>query len=1039
MQKQVTLKFSDKSKCTFFVQSKLVVLCALFILFSNLNAEQLPVKIYTTADGLPRDKVTRIRLDSRGFLWFCTSEGISRFDGFEMKSFTLSDGLPDRFVEDFLETKKGEIYIATGKGLARLNPHGLRGSTENPLFSVFLPENPSAVRILSLFEDEENQIWIGTNAGLYKLIESNGQIKFENVPLGEPLKIKGSINSFSNYVRAILRDRNGVLWIGTEGSGLYRLLSNGELRRFTTENGLGDNHISELFETRTGNLWASMRSGANAGICLLDSENTENPVKKCYSQKDGLPTNWITDILETNDGRLWLGTVSGLCAWQGEQPGKVCKMYSAKNSLCDSAFALAEDKNGNLWTGSECGAIKIARYGLTTYGVADGLDSYNINSVFENAAGDLFVSTLGEKRAVSRFNGENFSPVLLDSADFAAYLGWGWHQTVLQDHEGAWWIPNGNGLYRSPNNTDFENLARVPLEKLRTNAVGIEAFRVFEDSHGDIWLGTTGIKNELLRWERATDTWQNYTETIGLSSVRIITAFAEDKNGNLWIGTGSDETKEYQEGFLIRYRNGQFLKIFGTTADGAGKLPRGWMRDLFVDSKNRLWIASNEDGLWRLDEPNGNDFRFIRYTTAEGLTSNSTTAVTEDEYGRIYVGTWRGVDRITIETGQIEKFTTADGLPKNYILTAYRDRKNNLWFGTHQGLARFSPEPLRERKPPNILITGLRVEGIAQSVSILGETSIPNLEFSSDIRQIAIDFLGLGASLGEKLKYEYRFGDVDWTVTDERTLNFANLGAGEYRFEVRAQTADKIYSQTPAIVSFRIAAPIWQRWWFLLSVAILLGFLIYLIYRSRLHRALQLEKVRTRIATDLHDDIGANLTRISLLSEVAKQKSTNGSESLLTSIADIARESVSSMNDIVWAIAPEHDSFSDLTRRMRSFAEEIFTLSDIELEFNADATNLKLSVGVRRDLLLIFKEAVNNVAKHSACTHVQIYFGFKDSRLIVQIRDNGKGFDIDEIYEGQGLRSMTRRADSLGGNLRIEAKDGTNIEFSMPLTNIATV
>ncbi|HQU85833.1 MAG TPA: two-component regulator propeller domain-containing protein [Pyrinomonadaceae bacterium] len=1039
MPRKKSFDFSEKSKCAFFTRIRFIALCLVLIFVSTTNAEQLPIKKYTTADGLPRDKVTRIRQDSRGFLWFCTSEGISRFDGFEMKSFTIADGLPDRFAEDFLETKNGEIYIATGKGLARLNPHGLRNSAENPLFSVFSPEQQKTVRILRLYEDIENQVWVGTSDGLYRLTETDGQIGFANVPLGEPLKITGSINSFSNYVTAILRDKNGVLWVGTEGSGLYRIGANNESRRFTTANGLGDNHISELFEMRDGRLWASVRSGANAGICLLDSENAENPVKKCYAQKDGLPTNWITDILETSDGKFWLGTVSGLCSWQGDNAEKVCKMYSAKNGLCDSAFALAEDKNGNLWTGSECGAAKIARYGFTTYGAADGFDSANINSIFENAAGELLASTLGEKRAVSRFNGEFFTPAVLDSVDFAAYLGWGWHQTVLQDREKAWWIPNGNGLYRSPNNTDFENLARAPLEKLRTNSVGIEAFRVFEDSRGDIWLGTTGIKNELLRWERATGNWQNYTETIGLSPARIITAFAEDKNGNLWIGTGSDDTKEYQEGFLIRYRDGQFLKIFGTTADGAGKLPRGWMRDMFVDSKNRLWIASTEDGIWRLDETNGNDFKFIKYTTAEGLISNSTTAVTEDEYGRIYVGTWRGIDRITLETGQIEHFTTADGLPANYVFTAFRDRKNNLWFGTHQGLARFLPEPLHERKPPNILITGLRVEGIAQSVSILGETSIPNLELSSDQRQIAIDFLGLGASLGEKLKYEYRFGNTDWTATDERTVNFANLGAGDYRFEVRAQTDDKTYSQTPAIVSFRIAAPFWQRWWFLLSAAILLGFLVYLIYKSRLRRALELEKVRTRIATDLHDDIGANLTRISLLSEVAKQKSTNGNESLLTSIADIARESVSSMNDIVWAIAPEHDSLSDLTRRMRSFAEEIFALSDIDLEFKTDATDLKLSVGVRRDLLLIFKEAVNNAAKHSDCTRVQIYFGFENSRLLLQIKDNGKGFDTNEIYEGQGLRSIMRRADSLGGNLKIEAKDGTNIEFSMPLTNIAAV
>lgn len=1036
MQRRKSFNFSERSKGAFFTRIRFVALCLILVFFSSINAERLPVKTYTTADGLPRDKVTRIRQDSRGFLWFCTSEGISRFDGFEMKSFTIADGLPDRFVEDFLETKNGRIYIATGKGLARLNPHGLRGSAENPLFSVFSPDNSKTVRILRLYEDTENRVLVGTSDGLYKLSEKDEKIGFENIPLGEPLKITGSINSFSNYVTAILRDSRGVLWIGTEGSGLYRLDLNGKLRRFTLENGLGDNHISDLLEMRDGRLWTSMRSGAKAGICLLDGENTENPVKKCYSQKDGLPTTWIPDLLETSDGNFWLATVTGLCAWQGTDSEFVCKTYTAKNGLCNSAFALAEDKDGNLWTGSECGAAKIARYGLTAYGIADGLDSNSINSIFENSAGDLFVSTIGEKRAVSRFDGEKFALAVPASAQFSAYTGWGWHQTVLQDSRGAWWMPNGEGIFRSPNNTDFENLARSPFEKLRTNAIGTEAFRVFEDSHGNIWLGTTGLANELLRWERATNTWHNYTKNVGLPSVRIVTAFAEDRNGNIWIGTGSDDTKEYQEGFLLRYSDGKFLKISETDAAFSGKLPRGWMRDLFVDSKNRLWIASTEDGVWRLDDTNGEDFKFVKYTTAEGLTSNATTAVTEDKYGRIYVGTWRGIDRITTETGQIEKFTTADGLPINYIFAAYRDRKNNLWFATNQGLARFLPEPLRERKPPNILITGLRVEGIAQPISILGETSIPNLELSSDKRQITIDFLGLGASLGEKLKYEYRFGNTDWTATDERTVNFANLGASAYRFEVRAQTADKIYSRIPAAVSFRIAAPLWQRWWFLLSAAALLGFLIYLISKSRLRRALELEKVRTRIATDLHDDIGANLTRISLLSEVARQNAENGNGNLLSSIADIARESVSSMNDIVWAIAPEHDSLSDLTRRMRSFAEEMFALSDIELEFQADAADLKLSVGVRRDLLLIFKEAVNNAAKHSDCTRVQIYFGFENSLLLLQIKDDGKGFDTNEIYEGQGLRSILRRADSLGGYLTIEAKHGTKVEFSMPLSKV---
>ncbi|CAN5460356.1 hypothetical protein BH10ACI1_BH10ACI1_26770 [soil metagenome] len=211
-----------------------------------------------------------------------------------------------------------------------------------------------------------------------------------------------------------------------------------------------------------------------------------------------------------------------------------------------------------------------------------------------------------------------------------------------------------------------------------------------------------------------------------------------------------------------------------------------------------------------------------------------------------------------------------------------------------------------------------------------------------------------------------------------------------------------------------------------------------MLYRYRISRLLELERIRTRIATDLHDDIGANLTRISLLSEVAKQKAENGNGNLLTSIADIARESVASMNDIVWAIAPDHDSLLDLTRRMRQHAEEIFAMRDIDLEFTApDAeTDLKLSVGVRRDLLLIFKEAVNNAARHSDCSEVKIDFSCKNSVLKLQIKDNGKGFEIDAENDGQGLRSMMRRAKLLGGNLEIESNlgNGTNVELEMALS-----
>ncbi|MGI8555913.1 MAG: ATP-binding protein [Pyrinomonadaceae bacterium] len=287
------------------------------------------------------------------------------------------------------------------------------------------------------------------------------------------------------------------------------------------------------------------------------------------------------------------------------------------------------------------------------------------------------------------------------------------------------------------------------------------------------------------------------------------------------------------------------------------------------------------------------------------------------------------------------------------------------------------------------------------------------------------------------MRFQHKLaGEDEWSASSPlRSVNFANLAPGNYQFLARAITSDGVTSQKAASVSFKILSPIYLRWWFLLLTSIIIGGLIYFFYRSRFLRLLEMERIRTRIATDLHDDIGANLTRISLLSEVANQQATNnGGENILTSIADIARESVASMNDIVWAIAPEHDSLLDLTRRMRQHAEEVFTYREIDLDFNAPASDSKLSVNVRRDILLIFKEAVSNAAKYSDCRRVKIDFRIEHSILSLKISDDGKGFDYSKNSSGNGLLNMKTRAEKIGGKFEIQSvvEKGTSITVTIP-------
>ena len=507
-------------------------------------------------------------------------------------------------------------------------------------------------------------------------------------------------------------------------------------------------------------------------------------------------------------------------------------------------------------------------------------------------------------------------------------------------------------------------------------------------------------------------------------------AFAEDSSGNVWIGFNNA---------LTRYSQGTFTSF----AAPAG-LPPGAIMDILVDHSGRVWLASARSGLVRVDASGAGQPGFASYAIGQGLSSNNTAVITEDLRGYIYVGGGNGLDRLDPATGRVKHFSTADGLPTGVFLDAFRDRHGVLWFGMSSGLARLEPAVDMPSAPPTVLVTAMRVSGTPQPISALGERDLSLPDLPPDHNQVEIDFVGLSFRPGDVLRYQYRLdgADADWsTPGDQRTVAYARVAPGRYTFLVRAVNSDGIVSDRPASIAFTILHPIWLRWWFLTLGALALGATVHAAYRYRVARLLEMANMRTRIATDLHDDIGANLTRIALLSVVANR--TRGGEPAheaagpLVSIASIARESVAAMSDIVWAINPKRETLLDLTRRMRQHAAEIFTLRGIALRFDAPAEQqgLKLSVDVRRDLLLIFKEVVNNAVRHSQCSRVEIDFHVQESRLVLVVVDNGKGFDPSIESEGQGLSSMKRRARRLGGTLEIASSEnaGTRVTVSIPL------
>lgn len=1008
---------------------------AMLALFSCLpvpaRAEKLPTTIYTTGQGLAHNNVQKVVADSRGFIWFATREGLSRFDGYAFTNYGADEGLPGGAVNDILETRDGVYLIATSGGLARLEANARRRpgtSSEDrrrALFSVHqLSADPASRHVLALYEDSQGRVWIGTRAGLFAADTVSGEMTFRPVALGPRQP------THSPWVLSIHEDRFGTIWISTPPL-VRRLWPDG---RIDTLDANGD--VQVMLEDQAGHLWLGTRQN---GLLELTFEEPSGVVatRKAYNTTRGLPTDWINTLFEPREGELWAGAPGGVIeivtTAAAGKPG--IRLLSEAHGLGRGGVqSIAADRSGNLWLGTSAGAVKITRSGFSSFGAADGVTWGT--SLVQTRSGDLcFASGMNSGWGLYCFNGTSFEPIPFGLTAGAGTMSWGWNRLVVEARTGGWWLATRGGVARFGNLPRPHDLKGRRPEAWFTQRDGLEApviLALLEDSRGDIWMAgvVEGAGSRLSRWERHTGVFRHYTTEQNLPDVNSHFAgvLAEDRAGNVWIGFSG-------AGGVARYQNGAFDRL-----DSRDQFPAA-VRDIFLDSTGRLWIASLR-GLVRIDDPAAVSPVFRRYTTRDGLSSNETTAVVEDTSGRLYVATARGIDRVDPATGRIKHFSSSDGWPLAETTSAVLDRRTgHLWFAQATGVVRLVPPDDPPPASPPILITSLEVASEQQPLQPLGERTVPALELGHDRNHLRIEFVALGYASGEDLRYQYRLEGAadDWSApSSQRVVTLANVAPGAYRFAVRAVNADGILSAEPATVAFTIVPPVWRRSWFLaLSVGAALA-LLYAIYRSRLARAVEIATMRTRIATDLHDDIGANLTKIAILSEVTRQEVARSQEAddRLSAIARISRESVASMSDVVWAINPKRDTLRDTVRRMRQHAEDVCTARGIDLKFHAAAgdQDRRMPIDVRRDVFLIFKEALNNALRHSRCRTLTIDVNADDSGLCLRLIDDGIGFETGMEPSGNGLASMRRRASRIGAMLEILTAPGrgTTVSLSAP-------
>ena len=1048
----------------FFAVSVCLLLCQAVV----VRAQRLPITSYTLADGLAHERVKCVSHDSKGFIWFCTLNGLSRYDGYSIATYGTEDGLPHVSINDFLETSSGQYWVATnGGGVASFDPEGALLS-EGPLFTAYSVgegtptgsamddlggrAGPRPDRVNVLYEDRRGRLWAGTDDGLFRLDTPTDPLGFQPVDLDWPLQPGEFL-----HVWTLIEGPEGSLWVGTS-IGLTRRFPDGRVAHFETTNGEGEPSVWTLL-IEGERLWI----GHGAGLTILYPEiapmgnpDPRLPWRRLLTDKSKLPSTpgdalWVTredglvdehvrTIYQTSDGRIWLGTNGG--GWIGaggggltEFDGSAFRSYTPSDGLTDDMILdLTEDRDGNLWVGTASrGAMKIATHGFTAYDETDGVSNTLVASIFEDRNGELYA--VGNRAVINRFDGRRFSsiqPVLPEAPTVALNR---WYYSAIQDRAGEWWVGTREGLHRFAKTDRVDQITgRHPkaIYTTQDGLVGNQILTLYEDLRGDIWFGTED-ENVLTRWERSTATFHQYSERNGLPASERPHAYSEDRSGNLWIG--------FDRGGLARYRDGRFVEFTNITRSQKSRI-----NQLYLDRAGGLWIVTAVSGVIRLDDPTADHANLVTNTPAWEQSACEARSVTEDQWGRIYIGTGCGVDRIDPATGRIKHYTTADGLGSNDVQTTFRDSRGTLWFGTRGGISRLVPAEDELVQPPPILIRGVRISGQPYPMSELGSAQIQDIELPPSQNEIEIDYVGLSFAVGRRLQYEYMLegADADWNEpTDQNRIIYGNLSPGQYRFQVRA-LADGRRSPTPAVMAFTILPPIWQRGWFFALSALLLSSLGYAAYRYRLERLLQVERMRTRIAADLHDDIGAGLSRMVLLSEVLKREAAVDEQAsrTLTKIGDTGRELVDSMADIVWSMNPRRDDLRSLVLRVRQFASDLLESKGIEWEFTPpeELENIKLSPDLRRHVLSIFKEALNNIVRHSECKSVLLHLQLSEGFLQADIQDDGCGFsgstdDSTWRHAGAGLMNMQRRAVDLHGELKIQSSpgNGTQLKLRVPL------
>ncbi|HTL74370.1 MAG TPA: two-component regulator propeller domain-containing protein [bacterium] len=950
------------------------------------------IQNWQAEEGLPRSTITALTQDRQGYLWLGTPQGLIRFDGVRFVAF------------------EGASSPALAQGWVQ-----------------------------SLLCDDAGTLWIATRR--------SGLLRYQDGAIMAAPSLKPTTTA---AIDSLAQDGRGNLWV-TEGNGmLERLAAN----KFTP--------TTQLNKTAQGPMLFKLTTDAAGGLWFF-KQNT-------YGQLvGGQPTNVISFpdsvilLAPSHAGGMWISTGENLWHRPAGQTA-TNEMVLPLPFGTYGVSALYEDRSGTLWMGTMSKGLFRLRDGSLE---PVGKINHNISAILEDAEGNLWVTTDGEGLfklrprvfdLISKNEGLPQEKVASVSGDWVAPVSGGWGKispsgrvemvpgferrsvaSILEDGAGGIWQGTSGGrLFRLTG--DGQQLTGMLVE-----SPNIQLRVLHRDQKGDLWVGC--FPHGLFRLPAGQPRRLQNLSSQGFTNVSV-TAITEDANGVLWIGTS--------RGDLWRFENGRFHQ-FGT-ADG---LPGFSIGALLAAPDGALWVGTLGGGLGQFQAGKA---RFMGIEA--GLIDNVITQLIMDRQGWLWMGSSRGIARtreaelLAVLDGQkpvanITHYGRADGLANiqcaaEFQPSAWLTKEGLLRFATSRGVVNFNPAaiPLNLRPPPLALETIL-VDGILL-------TNRMDIKLPHNYRKIEFRYAAMSFVAPENVMFKRRLVGFDegWVADGtQRSVTYPRLPPGHYTFQFNACNNDGVWNDSPFQVAFEVVPAFWQTLWFRTGVVVLFTILVAGSVRyaaavklrrklQRLEQAHLLERERTRISRDLHDDLGARLTQMAFMTDLAAEEA-GAPAAMQTKLRDVsrqARNAVQSLDETVWMVNPQKDTLPHLIAYLATYAEQFFQPTNIACrqEICRRPPETPLSGKLRRDIFLLVKEALNNVLKHSKATEVWLKISVRGPVLRIVIQDDGQGFLLTETKgHRNGLENMRRRAAAAGIRFRLRSipGQGTRLVFRAGFSN----